>query len=130
MLSWGVAFRKAGAMVLYMIGWGILGGIFIGIGFAASDDVEALVFFLIIGYLIIYFGITATGIKIGADAAAEAVEDRLRGSLQQLTSQRASTVGTSLGPRDIGQSVCSHCGAQIRAGARFCANCGNATANA
>ncbi len=129
MLSWGVAFRKAGAMVLYMIGWGILGGIFIGIGFA-TDSIEALVFFIIVGYLIIFFGMIATGIKIYADATAEAVDDLLSSRFRQLSSQRAEPVRPPLPPQATALSACPSCGAGVRRDASFCANCGAATSSA
>ena len=90
MLTWGVAFRKAVSVILFTVGWYIVGGIIIFIGFSAIGfDTDAgaklgiLILFAIVGYLVIIFGSIATIIKILSESVAEAVEDRLGHYLRQ-----------------------------------------------
>lgn len=102
MVSWSKALKKAATCIGFLIMWGIIGSILIGVGFTIGGfeieytrlplpiDVEipvptmanplAFLAFTMIGYVIIILGITATFFKIMAEITAEEVERRLKTS--------------------------------------------------
>ncbi|MEM2910752.1 MAG: hypothetical protein QXO01_06795 [Nitrososphaerota archaeon] len=96
MVSWGTAFKKAIMYIVFLIIWGIIGGVIIGVGFAVGGisvqpgpfgvpiptiaNPLVSVAFIIVGYVIVILGMMATFFKILAEITAEEVERRLKTS--------------------------------------------------
>lgn len=94
MVSWGRAFRAAGTYVVFLIVWGMIGGIFIFAGILTAGTLitydpltgmprlnlagagVGIVLFLI-GYIIILLGSMATLFKILSELVAEEVQKRI-----------------------------------------------------
>jgi uncharacterized RDD family membrane protein YckC len=80
-MSWGEAYRRASAAVLYQIGWAIVSVIIIGVGFViigSSDEATngqwALGGFLIVvGYVLFMLSFIAVGLKVLTDSITDHV---------------------------------------------------------
>jgi len=137
-MPWGTAFKRAFIYVLWLIVWGIIGGIFIGVGVfsMAGTFVSSMIttpeaagamllggsifglVMIFIGYVIIALGSVATFIRLIYSLSLEA---SLQASGRGVPAAPPPPIAPAPAPTQL--KYCANCGKGIPMSAKYCPYC-------
>jgi|YelNatPaOPRAMG01_1025707.scaffolds.fasta_scaffold116161_2 hypothetical protein len=117
MVTWGRSFKAALVLLLFVIAWGFIGGIIIGIGsflgalglfqiipeppfiVVNTGALGAIVVISIIGMLVIFLGTWASAFKIATDLAIEEMKKTMPATVVQPVATQAAGTPTPACPK-------------------------------